>query len=183
MIVNLTNMCARFSTGCPLDLEEIKNNEFYLMLSSKKFKKRFSALICKYKETNLTFLIFKTGTVCLVGGRSRQQLKNATYDLVYLLRTIGLYSANVNEYRLTNICVATNFNKRIDLIKLAENKPLQVSYETEIFVNAKYKQNGYVFTITHRGNAFCTGFKNKESIKEQMKILYKDLKPYFKENK
>ena len=181
MKVKVTNICARFETGCKLNLEEILKNDKYLCFDSKKFeKKRFSALIAKYRETKLTFLIFHTGTCVVTGGQKQYTIKRAVNDFIRHLKTVGFYRARNSKFKFTNFCISSNLNKNINLDKLSKEKPQQTSYFIELFVNAKYKFQGKIFTITHKGRVFTTGLKTKKGLKKLIKELRAELKPYFK---
>ena len=181
MKVKVTNICARLETGCTLDLDEILNNPEYFCLSSKKYEKnKFSALIAKYREKKLTFLIFKTGVIVVTGGQNQKSIKLAVKDFIYQLNTIGDYKAKIKKFKFTNYCISTNFNKNIDLEKLAKEKPQKTAYFVELFVNAKFNFQDKIFTLSHTGKVFTTGLKSKKGMNDLIKDLRIELKPYFK---
>ena len=184
MEIKITNICSKFQTNCDLDLDELFDNDYYLIFSSKKYdKNKFSALICKYLNTKLTFLIFRTGTVVMVGAKSRKQSLHAANDLVYLLRLLSRYNAIVSCFHVTNYCFSAKLGQSIDLNKMKQDFPKQLFYEIELFINAKFHLNKYKYTITHKGKIFGTGFKNKSLIKPHLKQLITLIKPYYRVNK
>ena len=74
-----------------------------------------------------------------------------------------------------------NINECIDLNTLSKAKPLQTSYEIELFPNAKFKLNGYCFTISHKGSIFGTGFRSQKTIRKQLKKLLKEINGFTKD--
>lgn len=182
MNIKITNACGRFNTGCKLNLSDIYENNQFIQFSSKTYnRKRFSALICKVCESSMTLLIFSSGVTVVVGSKSRKAIRDVAEDFVFCLIMLMNYNAKVLDFRITNLCFSTEFGQNIDFTLFAkEDKGL--SYEVEIFVNAKYKQNGYVFTITHKGKVYACGFKKKKHIIRETKILFEKLKKYIKIN-
>ena len=64
----ITNICAKFRVKGRIDLNSLYENQHFSMFSSKKYNpNRLSALIAKYLDTKLTFLIFPNGFVCMTG--------------------------------------------------------------------------------------------------------------------
>ena len=180
----ITNICAKFECDCELDLNEIFNNEHFSIFSSKKYDpNRFSALICKYANTKLTFLIFKNGVVILTGGKSAKQLENSAFDFVFLCNLLSMNLAKCKDFHITQYCWSTHLNKRINLSKFCEDNPDKTSYEIELFPSAKYLIDGYKITISHKGAIFSTGFRKKEDIKPIIKKIHKELKNYIIYNK
>ena len=175
----ITNICAKFVCDCELDLNEIFNNEYYSIFSSKKYDpKRFSALICKYADTSLTFLIFKNGNVILTGGKSSKKLGSAAFDFVFLCNLLSMSSAKCKDFHITQYCWSTHLNNRINLSKFCKDHPDKTSYEIELFPSAKYLIDGYKITISHKGAIFSTGFRKKAHIKPIIKKIYEELKNY-----
>ena len=188
MRIRITNVCARFNINFKLDLEDIlNNNKFDELFSSKVFNKsKFSALIAKFKGTKLTFLLFSSGTIVLVGGKSQTHIKESIKEFKNLLNIIYNVKIEITHYKITNYCCAADFKRRIDIVSLAKEFPLCTSYETELFVNARFKQynemtkQNVIFTISHKGNVFCTGVSDRKNINNEFNKLYTTLKPFFK---
>ena len=178
MNVDITNICAKFSTGCVLDLDEILNNEHYYILNYKKYKKNvFSALIAKYNELKLTFLIFSNGNIIITGAKSVKECENAIYDLVFTLNLIGPYSASILNYCVTNYCAKINMGKHVNFEKLCSSED-QAEYTPEIFISVKYKINNRNLTVTRKGIIFGVGFKTPEEANDCLTIAYNRVKPY-----
>ena len=188
MRIKITNVCARFNINFKPDLENILiNNKFDELFSSKVFNKsKFSALIAKFKGTKLTFLLFSSGTVVLVGGKTQKHIKESIKEFINLLNNIYSVKIEVTHYKITNFCCAADFKKQIDLVSLTRAFPLCTSYETELFVNARFKQYNemtkkvVIFTISHKGNVFCTGLSERKNINDEFNKLYNTLEPFFK---
>ena len=140
------------------------------------------------KETNLTYLLFATGTIVLVGGDSKKQIMESikvfrnTCERILNDNKIKIYN-----FKITNFCCASNFGYQIDLVKMAAAFPAQVSYETEVFINSKFRQlnentnKSIIFTVTHKGHVFCTGINCRNNIKSEFRKLYEKIKPFFKQ--
>ena len=180
MQIKITNICARFSTNCSLNLNELYLCPHFVQFSSKTYdQSKFSALICKICNTSLTYLIFKTGVVVITGGKSKSVIKQSVNDFIIGLIMFLNLKAKAKKFRITNMCFSTRFQHKIDLIKFAKQDKSLI-YEIEIFANAKYRQNEHTFTITHNGSIFGTGFKKIREIKREIKILTEKLQLYIK---
>ena len=178
-MLTITQVCAKLNIGTNLDLMEILNNDQYLILNKKKYEPhKFSALICKYMETNLTFLIFKTGNIIITGAKDKCQVNDAINDLVLMLNLIGHVDAKIIEWKITNYCAKFEFNNNINIERLIENRMTQCEYEPEIFANLKYKLNGHKFTICRHGCIFATGFKNIRELNKNFKQISKQIDPF-----
>ena len=177
--LKVTNICAKFNTNCKLDLKEILNNDQFIIFKSKKYlPNKFSGLIAKLYDSNTTLLIFQSGAIIIVGGKCMSDLENTAYDFVFLLNMLSLAQASVKDFKITNICASTDIKSRIDLTNLYANRIRKCSFEPEIFIHMKYKVNGKILTITHKGKIFGTGFKNFDEMNQTFKIAYKEIEPY-----
>lgn len=177
--VKVTNICAKFNTGCYLNLDEIYTNEQYLILINKKYDiSKFSGLTAKYLDTKITFMIYYTGNVVITGGKIESDIENAVNDLVLLLHLIGPYEAKVINLKFTNYCGSYRFGSKVDILKLCKDKPKVCDYNTELFTSMKYIIDKKRLTVTRNGVIFGTGFKSRDHLNTIFNDAITGILPY-----
>jgi TATA-box binding protein (TBP) (component of TFIID and TFIIIB) len=164
-----------------LDLKEIYDNDYYNnnFVNKRYNPGRFIGLIFKVKSTGATATLFATGSIVIAGGKSVLNVHDTIVDIIHDLASIGRYDAILCDFKVTNICASIRM-KKIDLIKLAESYPTDVSYETSLFPGAKYYSDGIIFTVHHTGSVFATGFKNEEQMNTAFENIQKKLLLFLK---
>ena len=79
----ITNVCGTAKISCRLHLNMIYNCKKDLNFINKRYNKKvFRSLICKVKSTGVTILLFKNGSITLVGGKSIDNLIETMVDVV-----------------------------------------------------------------------------------------------------
>ena len=175
----VSNICAKFNTGCEIELNDIIDNDQFIIFKSKKYDaSRFSGLVAKLSDSKITLIIFKSGVVIQVGGKTEKELLDTAYDFAFLLAMLLNYRSNVVNFNVTNICGSADFGQRIDLNKLYSDRKKQCSYEVELYVNMKYRINGRCLTICHTGKIFGTGFKSIAELNEIFSECYNEVSAY-----
>ncbi len=175
----ITNVCGTAKISCRLRLNMIYNCKKDLNFINKRYNKKvFRSLICKVKSTGVTILLFKNGSITLVGGKSIDNLSETMVDVVKELARVWDYTPILCDFNITNICASMKTGYRVDLFKMVEANKTCCSLEPELFPGAKFKINKLIITIHHTGACFGTGFKNIEQIKETFNILQKLLLLY-----
>ena len=182
--IKTNNICAKFFSNVRINLNELFDEEINLFWFKKYNKNRFSGLICKLfdgktkKPSNLTYLIFSTGNIIICGGKTKNQIEQSTEKFIITLQKLYT-NAKIVELKFTNICCSIDFNTKIDLIKLYNDRKYQSSFEKELFVNLQYIFNGKHWTITNNGKVFAVGFKDHDKIVEYFENIKNDIKMYF----
>ena len=153
----VTNVCAKFNLNRNVDLRLLRDSSLDCISSVKYEPWRFSAAICKYKENKLTFLVFRNGSVVIVGAKSVEQAIQSAEDFVVSFSNINC----LKDFKITNVCCAASLTFHVNLVKLVQSDPDKSCYEPELFANMNYIFEDIKFTISHNGKVFGTGFKTE----------------------
>ena len=175
----ISNICAKFRLNIKLNLDHLNKIHLENFDRKKYNKKKFSGLITKYIGKNVTFLIFKSGNVIVCGAKSFDDIYKISEKLLTSLQKNGYSKGKISDMIITNICATIHYGKKINLVKLCEERRDQCSYETEIFINLHYESQGKKWVITHNGKVFGTGFKLSDNISDLFKNVENEISPYF----
>ena len=168
----ISNICSKAKVSCLLDLNHIYQCNKYLNFINKRYnKKRFVGLIVKLKSTNATILMFKSGSLILMGVKDINSLFLTCDHIKQELLYIGYSNPSISTLKITNICGSMNLNRRIDLERIAACFPISSSYEMEIFPGLKITRNNIKWTVHWNGKIFSTGFKSMNHINKEFKKM------------
>lgn len=181
-MIKVTNVCAKFSLESPVNQRQFILKKLECLCDVRYDPSKFSAIICKFEGQRLTFLIFRNGKIIVIGAKSEDQARECSNVLVDEMRNKLRANYVMKDFKITNICCSSEIPYKLDLLKIAKDDPLNTMYETEIFVNLKYKFNNIKYTISHNGKIFATGFKSQSQAQENFDVLFEFLKIYAKHN-
>lgn len=169
--MRVVNMTATFHLGCELDIIVVAS----ALPNSKYDPKRFSGIRLTLKHNQkkdvvkprkFSALIFRTGSVVLVGNRSAAEAKRSAAQVLLELANIGFFG-DIVGLTISNKVIVHDFEHRINLEKLSKTYPCICSLEYEIF-NALFvtlpSDNGKrkKATVFRNGKVHITGVKIDE---------------------
>ncbi len=137
---------------------------------------RFPGLVMRITDPKATFLIFSTGKMVITGLRRADEASPGVKKIMKSIKSAGINVANP-EITIQNIVASGDLHTFIDLNKAAiimEN----AMYEPEVFPGLIYRMPDpkTVFLIFSTGKVVCTGAKNKESVKEAISKLNREVR-------
>ena len=176
----ITNMCATFNLSSKLNIEVFKEENHSFISELNYNPKSFNALFCKHVLGSPTFLLFSTGSVVIVGATSRDQLFDASEDLMRDLQHYSPEFGDFIDYRITNVCCSSEVPFSIDLIRMCQSENGHCSYEQEIIPNMIYHFEGIKFTICHSGKFYAPGFKSEDEARDKFRRVSEILQQYEK---
>jgi transcription initiation factor TFIID TATA-box-binding protein len=162
--IAIENIVATINLGQTVDLNKLRS-----IPGAQYNKSRFPGLIFRPVEnTEVTFLIFKSGKVVCVGAESAQILKNATKILCSGLRDAKIIAATkVNPAQIVNIVAQVILKGKID-IREAVSTLTRIIYEPEQFPGAVYQMlvpTPAVFLLFESGRVICLKACNEQDLK------------------
>jgi len=137
---------------------------------------RFPGLVMRITDPKATFLIFSTGKMVITGLRRADEASPGVKKIMKSIKSAGINVSNP-EITIQNIVASGDLHTFIDLNKAAiimEN----AMYEPEVFPGLIYRMPDpkTVFLIFSTGKVVCTGAKNKESVKEAISKLNREVR-------
>jgi transcription initiation factor TFIID TATA-box-binding protein len=137
---------------------------------------RFPGLVMRITNPKATFLIFSTGKMVITGLRRADEASPGVKKIMKSIKSAGINVSNP-EITIQNIVASGDLHTFIDLNKAAiimEN----AMYEPEVFPGLIYRMPDpkTVFLIFSTGKVVCTGAKNKESVKEAIIKLNREVR-------
>jgi transcription initiation factor TFIID TATA-box-binding protein len=165
MSIRISNICASFNCFCKLDLLEIFQSKDLLPLRYN--PKKFPGLRLRLLNSQTTALIFSSGHVSIVGGRSFCNCLDAANEVITILKNFN-YKPEIKNYKITNICGVTEL-KSINLVRLTKTYPTLSSYEPELFPAVKFSYRNKIFTVHHTGKIFSTGYRSESHLIDTFK--------------
>ena len=137
---------------------------------------RFPGLVMRITDPKATFLIFSTGKMVITGLRRADEASPGVKKIIKSIKSAGINVSNP-EITIQNIVASGDLHTFIDLNKAAiimEN----AMYEPEVFPGLIYRMADpkTVFLIFSTGKVVCTGAKNKESVKEAILKLNREVR-------
>ena len=99
---------------------------------------RFPALIVKFKEPKVSFLLFRNGKMNVTGAKKIADLKEAVSKLVNRLRSLGIDVKKHPKVTVTNQVCTVDLGLDLNLDEIALNVE-NVEYEPETFPGLVYR--------------------------------------------
>ena len=137
---------------------------------------RFPGLIMRIEEPKATILIFSTGKMVVTGMRNPNEAEKIVDKVIKNIKKAGIKVSNP-KIVIRNFVVSGNLHTRIDLDKAAIVME-HVMYEPEVFPGLMYRMHDpkTVFLIFSTGSFVCTGTKDKETVKEAVLKLNRQVR-------
>lgn len=126
----------------------------------------FPGLMLKLKTPAITFLVFSSGKMVSVGGKSIEESKKAVKKMVKLFQKTGSKISDDSIITIQNIVASSHLERKINL-DLADIR-LRGLYDPEGFPGLFYRMKDPKVTILlfESGKVVITGAKSEEQIPE-----------------
>ena len=143
---------------------------------------QFPGLIFKLNNPKCSFLIFQSGRIICTGARTMEEVNKAVEIIFEKLRGVGMDTKKA-EVQIENVVISAQLNGEIDLNRLAYELE-NCEYEPEQFPGLIYRKEKpkFAFLVFRSGKIVCTGSKNVEEAKKELKNFIEFIKnsSYFK---
>jgi transcription initiation factor TFIID TATA-box-binding protein len=144
--MQVQNIVAFVDLATQLDLDELESG-----LPGSYRRERFPALIVKYQEPKMSFLIFRNGKINCTGANQVARVEEGVAKLVQQLRDLGVEIEKDPEITVTNLVATVDLGLDLNLDELAFNLE-NVEYEPETFPGLVYRSYGSRVSILVFGN-------------------------------
>ncbi|EPX70766.1 TATA-binding protein [Schizosaccharomyces octosporus yFS286] len=177
IVPTLQNIVATVNLDCRLDLKTIalhaRNAEYN--------PKRFAAVIMRIREPKSTALIFASGKMVVLGGKSEDDSKLASRKYARIIQKLG-FNAKFTDFKIQNIVGSCDVKFPIRLEGLAYSHGTFSSYEPELFPGLIYRmvKPKVVLLIFVSGKIVLTGAKVREEIYQAFEAIYPVLSEFRK---
>ena len=155
----VTNLVVKFTLDFDITLEFLQ-----FVLEKVDYRpQRFNGAIVK--DNGCTLLVFWNGKINVVGAKMMEQAEAAVRRLCELMDQ----PVNIKEMQLVNLVASASLGKSLNLNKLTESLPTQVSYNPDLYPAAYYTESRSEkpkVLIFHTGKLVFTGFKSIEAVNE-----------------
>ncbi|MFX1257044.1 MAG: TATA-box-binding protein [Promethearchaeota archaeon] len=137
---------------------------------------RFPGLVMKISDPKATFLIFSTGKMVVTGLRRADEASLGVEKAIKKIKKAGIKVSNP-EITIQNIVASGDLHTKIDL-NMAAIIMENIMYEPEVFPGLIYRmmEPKTVFLIFSTGKIVCTGTKDKESVREAVLKLNREVR-------
>jgi transcription initiation factor TFIID TATA-box-binding protein len=141
---------------------------------------RFPALIVKYKEPKVSFLIFSNGKINCTGANHMTKVQEGVTKLVNELRSLGVEIEKDPEIRVTNLVSTVDLGLELNLDEIALNVE-NVEYEPEQFPGLVYRPHDWPYDsspsilVFGNGKLVVAGVRRASEAKEIVEGLLESL--------
>lgn len=144
--IQVQNIVAFLDLATQLDLDRIE-----LGLPGSYRRDRFPALIVKFREPKMSFLVFRNGKINCTGANQVRKVEEGVAKLVGQLRDLGVEIEKEPKITVTNLVATVDLGIDLNLDELALNLE-NVEYEPETFPGLVYRSYGSRVSILVFGN-------------------------------
>ncbi len=139
---------------------------------------RFPGLIMRIEKPHATLLIFSSGRMVITGLKKITEADIVIQQTIENMQKFGFKIKNP-KITIQNIVATGELNINVDL-NMMTIKMENVMYEPEVFPGLIYRMQDpkIVFLIFSTGKIVCLGAKIKETIKEAILNLNKQLREF-----
>jgi transcription initiation factor TFIID TATA-box-binding protein len=152
--------------------QRVNLNSIIRRFPSAKFpSEQFPGVVFRMRRPRVAALIFSSGKIICVGGKSEREVYDAVDNLIMRLVKGGIITLKKSELRINNIVATANFGRTIDLSSIS-TWPGAI-YEPEQFPALIYYMEypKLVFLIFSSGRIICLGAKNESEIRKAINEL------------
>lgn len=170
---NPQNMVFTVSMGDGFSPREISSH----FLQTEYKPKQFAAVVCRITDINgnTTVLIFSTGKMVCVGGKTEEEVITQLQKYRRILASCG-YRTDFSDLTLHNLVCNAHVGHPIDIKAFSESDPNNTVYNPELFPGAikmVHLKDGraIIFLVFDTGNIICMGLKTLEEAAEAIGII------------
>jgi transcription initiation factor TFIID TATA-box-binding protein len=132
--IEVQNIVSFIDLQTQLDLERLA----FELPDSEYDPNRFPALIVKFKEPKISFLVFSNGKINCTGANRISRIEEGVAKLVDQLRGLGVEIVKEPEIRVTNLVSTVDVGLDLNLDEITLNVE-NVEYEPEQFPGLVYR--------------------------------------------
>jgi transcription initiation factor TFIID TATA-box-binding protein len=155
--IEIQNIVAFVDLQTPLDLDDLATK-----LPGSYRRERFPALIVKFKQPKISFLIFRNGKMNCTGANHISRVKEGVKKLVNQLRDLGVEIEKDPPINVTNLVATVDLGLELNLDELALNLD-NVEYEPETFPGLVYRpyESRASVLVFGNGKLVVAGFREE----------------------
>ena len=142
-IIQVQNIVAFVDLKTELDLERLA----FELPDSEYDPDRFPALIVKFKQPKISFLVFRNGKMNCTGANRIAKIEEGVSKLVDRLRGLGVEIGKDPEIKVTNVVSTVDLGLTLHLDEIALNVD-NVEYEPEQFPGLVYRPYDWPYDTT-----------------------------------
>lgn len=172
----LSNVVARLSVGCHLNLRKIATQSYDVELKRERQK-----VVMKMKNPKCTAYMWSSGKIVCTGSTSADNSRRSARKFVKRLKRIGC-NAKFSKYKIVNVLASAKMPFEIDITRFSrEHRGPHCSYEPELHcgVNFKERETKASLKIFSTGS-ITVAARSVERARQGIRNLYPILKPYYK---
>ncbi len=132
--IEIQNIVVFVDLKTEVDLERMA----FELPGSEYHPERFPALIVKFKEPKISFLVFRNGKINCTGANHISKVQKGVSKLVDQLRGLGVVIEKDPEITVTNVVATVDLGLTLNLDEIALNLE-NVEYEPETFPGLVYR--------------------------------------------
>ena len=141
--IEVQNIVAFVDLKTELDLERLA----FELPDSEYDPDRFAALIVKFKQPKISFLVFRNGKMNCTGANQIAKIEEGVAKLVDRLRRLGIKIGKHPEIKVTNVVSTVDLGLTLHLDEIALNVD-NVEYEPEQFPGLVYRPYDWPYDTT-----------------------------------
>jgi transcription initiation factor TFIID TATA-box-binding protein len=156
-VIQVQNIVASVDLEIQLDLSSLA----FELPGSEYNPSRFPALIVKFREPKISFLIFRNGKINCTGANTMDTLEEGVDKLVDQLRGRGVEIEGDPGFTVTNLVATCDLGLDLNLDEMALNLE-NVEYEPETFPGLVYRTYGSRVSVLvfSTGKLVVAGFRD-----------------------
>lgn len=169
--VKIVNVVASAALG-----QKVNLNSIIRSFSSAGYpSKQFPGIVLRLRKPKTAFLIFRTGKIVCVGGRTENEAYEAIEHFLHSLVKRQIIVSKRPKFRVNNIVASVNLGRPVDLTSIS-TWPKTI-YEPEQFPALIYRMEhtNIVFLIFSSGRVICLGAKNEDELESAIQKLFQKL--------
>jgi len=151
-IIQVQNIVAFVDLRAQLDLGRLA----FELPGSEYRPERFPALVVKFKDPKVSFLVFGNGKMNCTGANNIGKVEEGVSKLVDQLRCLGIKIGEVSEIKVTNVVCTVDLGLTLHLDEIALNVE-NVEYEPEQFPGLVYRPYDWPYDSTPSILVFANG--------------------------
>ena len=138
---------------------------------------QFPGLVFRSEGSKVTCLIFRSGKIICVGGKTLAEARDGIKKVLQNLRKVGIKIPKNYEIKIENVVATANLKRELNLEDIAFAME-ESEYEPEQFPGliVRLQKPKVAFLVFSSGSLVCAGAKTEEEAKKGIETLLRKLK-------
>ncbi|XP_058801595.1 uncharacterized protein LOC131670205 [Phymastichus coffea] len=143
---------------------------------------RFTGLVMRIRNPKATALIFRSGKLVCTGARCEEDSFLASKKFARIIQKLN-FPVKFKDFKIQNIVATADFKFPIKLEDMCQGHHQFASYEPELYPGLIYRMvlPRVVLLVFVNGKVVLTGAKNRQDLKDAMRVIYPVIKSYRKQ--